>query len=94
VREWHQTRPRNEGLDCRVYALAALKIVNPSFRRAAERLERILEARQNHAGEWDVPAEKPKENAQEESEPTVAETVRKIKRSKSLKRRGNFATNW
>lgn len=25
VHKWHQTRPRNEALDCRVYALAALK---------------------------------------------------------------------
>lgn len=39
VREW--TKPdkaRNEALDCRVYALAALKIMQPSFRRLAERL--------------------------------------------------------
>lgn len=39
VREW--TKPdkaRNEALDCRVYALAALKILSPSFRRAADRL--------------------------------------------------------
>lgn len=38
VREWHQTRERNEALDCRVYALAALKIANPSMRHAARRL--------------------------------------------------------
>ena len=87
VREWHQTRPRNEALDCRVYALAALKIVNPSFRRAAERLgvqaERMIEKEPEAT-------EKP----QEESPPTVAETVRKIKRSPALKRRGNWATQW
>ena len=87
VREWHQTRPRNEALDCRVYALAALKIVNPSFRRAADRLgiasDRVV-----------AEVEKPTEKPQEESAPTVAETVRKIKRSSSLKRRGNWATQW
>lgn len=39
VREWHKPdRARNEALDCRVYALAALKIINPSFKRIAERL--------------------------------------------------------
>ena len=27
--EWVQTRPRNEALDCRVYALAALRLLNP-----------------------------------------------------------------
>lgn len=39
VREWHKTRPRNEALDCRVYAYAALKILNPPFKRLAERLK-------------------------------------------------------
>lgn len=39
AREWHKTRDRNEALDCRQYALAALKIINPSFRRAAARLQ-------------------------------------------------------
>lgn len=39
VREWHKPdRARNEALDCRVYALAALKITAPSFKRIAERL--------------------------------------------------------
>lgn len=87
VREWHQTRPRNEALDCRVYALAALKIINPSFRRAAERFQTAK----------DQPIEAPKlarENPQEEKLPTVAETVKKIKRSSTLKKRGNWATNW
>ncbi len=39
VREWHKTRPRNEALDCRVYAYAALKILNPPMKRLAERLK-------------------------------------------------------
>lgn len=38
VREWHKTVERNEALDCRVYALAALKITNPSLKMAARRL--------------------------------------------------------
>lgn len=38
-REWHKTRERNEALDCRVYAYAALKVVNPNFARLAKRLE-------------------------------------------------------
>jgi hypothetical protein len=63
------------------------RIVNPSFRRAADRLgvkvDRMIEK------EPEV-TEKP----QEESPPTVAETVRKIKRSPALKRRGNWATQW
>lgn len=94
VREWHQTRPRNEALDCRVYALAALKIVNPSMRRAAERIGMKMDAAKNAQGLWEVEPEKTQENPQEEKHPTVTETVRKVKRSKSLQKRGNWATNW
>ena len=40
IREWHKPdKARNEPLDCRVYALAALKIMQPSFKRLAERLK-------------------------------------------------------
>lgn len=38
VREWHKRRDRNEALDCRVYAFAALKIVNPNIKKLAEKL--------------------------------------------------------
>lgn len=38
VREWHKPdRARNEHLDCRVYAYAALKINTPSFKRLAQK---------------------------------------------------------
>lgn len=29
IKEWIKTRPRNEALDCRIYATAAIKILNP-----------------------------------------------------------------
>lgn len=39
IREWHKPdKARNEPLDCRNYATAALKIMKPSFKRLAERL--------------------------------------------------------
>lgn len=38
VRYWEQIRPRNEPLDCRVYATAALEILNPNFTEIAARL--------------------------------------------------------
>jgi phage terminase large subunit GpA-like protein len=39
IREWHKPdRARNEALDCRVYALAALKIMQPNLKRVAERV--------------------------------------------------------
>lgn len=37
VREWHKTRDRNEAFDCRVYATAALKILNPNLGRLAKK---------------------------------------------------------
>lgn len=42
-REWVKTRPRNEALDCRVYAHAALLIINPNFKRHESRLSRKAE---------------------------------------------------
>lgn len=39
IREWHKPdRARNEALDCRVYALAALKIMSPNLKRVSERI--------------------------------------------------------
>ncbi|WP_218955477.1 phage terminase large subunit family protein [Acinetobacter sp. YH01020] len=39
IREWHKPdRARNEALDCRVYALAALKIMQPNLKRISERV--------------------------------------------------------
>jgi phage terminase large subunit GpA-like protein len=38
-REWIKTRTRNEALDCRVYALAALQILNPDFELLAKNIE-------------------------------------------------------
>ena len=38
-REWHKTRERNEALDCRVYALAALHLMNVNLQRMAKKLE-------------------------------------------------------
>lgn len=38
-KEWVQTRPRNEALDCRVYAYAALKILNPVWAAIEKRIK-------------------------------------------------------
>lgn len=34
-REWRKTRARNEALDCRVYALAALRLLKPNLKKIA-----------------------------------------------------------
>jgi phage terminase large subunit GpA-like protein len=45
VREWHKPdKARNEPLDCRNYAYAALKAMNPSFKRLAEKLAALKPA--------------------------------------------------
>ena len=43
-REYVKTRPRNEALDCRVYALAAYGILNLNINKVAERAERREQA--------------------------------------------------
>lgn len=39
---WKPDKARNEALDCRVYATAALKIMQPSFKRLAVRLQTFI----------------------------------------------------
>lgn len=105
VREWHKPdRARNEGLDCRVYAYAALKIMNPSFKRLAERLgQAVPEAFQRRK-----PAPLPKpaqpvndnepqvEKAQEDAAPPAKQTKPTIKRAKPTgkRRKGGWVTNF
>lgn len=60
VREWTKPdRARNEALDCRVYALAALKIMQPSFKRIAERLGITVELRRRAGAAQDVEVREP-----------------------------------
>lgn len=95
VREWHQTRPRNEALDCRVYAIAALKIANPSFKRAEERLAMPATAARPAPKIIKRKADpRQQENPQEESPPAVAETVRTKRASAPTRKRGGWVKNW
>lgn len=92
VREWHKPdKARNEALDCRVYALAALKIMNPSFQHLAERLSGPQPRSQ--ASE---PVKKlGKEKTQEEQPAPAKQTTPKIKRSPSGgARRGGWVKSW
>ena len=45
-REYVKIRLRNEALDCRVYALAALQILNPNFYALKNNLIRLAEAQE------------------------------------------------
>lgn len=76
VREWHKMRERNEALDCRVLATAALKIMNPTFKRLAAKLG--VDEQRHEAAEAPAPA--PVEKPQEAKREIVADT-RVVKRS-------------
>lgn len=99
VREWHKTRPRNEALDCRQYALAALKIANPSFRRAQERLNQVAPptddaapaARQQRPP---APAQRPAEIPQEEAAAQPAQSAPVVKTRRTLKPRNGGKGSW
>lgn len=78
-REWHKTRPRNEALDCRQYAYAALKLINPNL----ERLKRRMTV-QNEADE-SVPETPP----EEETPPK-----RKGKRKRMRMRKSRNGSSW
>lgn len=104
-REWHKPdRARNEALDCRVYAYAALKIMNPSFKRLADRFANPDEdaaptnkptAKRPVQG-GHIKPEGPKEIPQEEAKPPQTQTKPTIKRSKSVsgRNKGGWVRGW
>lgn len=106
VREWHKApKARNEALDCRVYAYAALKITQPNLKKIAERLKVLIprekwlqkpeETAEKPAKTPEKPAEKQQENPPEEQRKRVVQTaqVRQSAPAKATKRR-NFVNNW
>jgi phage terminase large subunit GpA-like protein len=106
VREWHKPdKARNEALDCRAYAYAALKITLPNLKKLAERLkvhiprekwlQKPAETPEKPAKTAEKPAEDQPENPPEEAKKPVVQTatVRRAAPSKAPKRR-NFVNNW
>jgi phage terminase large subunit GpA-like protein len=109
VREWHKTRPRNEALDCRQYALAALKIANPSMRRAAQRLGDAVRPSEpavaltggdapSPESTKPAPVPVPPQNPQEEAQPVAAQGGRVVKTRRVLRspkvKGGGWATRY
>jgi phage terminase large subunit GpA-like protein len=89
-REWHQTRPRNEALDCRVYAYAAFKIASPSLKRHAARLAEY----ENTEDEEDPqPLARRPEAAQEPPTAEPKPTKRKTRR-KATRPGKSWVNNW
>lgn len=110
IREWHKPdKARNEALDCRVYATAALKMMQPNFKRLAERYgvtvkgapkrERANRLHREEPVEDAKVVEEVVEKTQEERTPPAQQTAPVIKRAKSLgqKARGRssgWVKNW
>ncbi|GAB6178587.1 phage terminase large subunit family protein [Desulfobaculum senezii] len=86
-REWVKTRPRNEALDCRVYAYAALLIARPNFQKLESRLQS-----QSEVVALSEPAEASQNavvsKAEVQENPPKERKKRKVK--KRRKRRSNF----
>lgn len=102
VREWHKhDKARNEALDCRVYALAALKIMQPALRRIKEKLMSHPRAQapapKIPPAPAAVPAAAPAQPAPNipamGAKPARPETSR-VHRSPAARRSGGWATGW
>jgi phage terminase large subunit GpA-like protein len=102
VREWFKPdKARNEALDCRVYAYAALKVMNPSFKRLEERLK-VAQVVESEPQPEEKPTAKPvkaapSEKPQEDKKPVKPENTTVIKARRTLKNRKsgkNFAKTW
>lgn len=94
VRAWMKPdRARNEGTDCRVYALAALKIMLPNLKRLAERLGANQPApAQQPPAVAATSTTTPAENVQVEQPPPPTDSPPKKKAP--ARRRGGFVRDW
>jgi phage terminase large subunit GpA-like protein len=97
IREWHKhEKARNEALDCRVYALAALKIMQPSLRRMKERLMAHPRVQQIPVPKAATPSPatspKPADMPAMAPEPAPRKTA-KVHRSPAA-RRANWVNSW
>lgn len=82
-REWQKIRPRNEALDCRVYALAAYSLLNANMNLVADKLQSrptVSEAPTETVDEAPKPIEQPP--------PTIARPIRRAPQ------RGGFVNGW
>ena len=97
VREFHKaSSARNEALDCRVYAFAALVIAAPQWDKIALRMKRKTEpmkiTKETPAPAANPPAEQPTQQTPQDAPPPEPQTG--AKRPKTKRRRTNFATSW
>ncbi len=88
-REWIKKRARNEALDCRVYAMAALEQLNANLDKLAAQLERQVETVRQQDRETIEAAE-----AAGVTVEAVAAAQKKAKAGGTRRRRSGWATGW
>jgi len=89
VREWRKPdKARNEALDCRNYAYAALKVIGPNLKRLHERL--------NAAETAAIDATPPPAEIHQEEKPAPQTENQAIKKPRRTRRSstGSWATKW
>lgn len=100
VREWFKdNKARNEALDCRVYAYAALKIMVPNLKRLTDRL--AVPGEDAPANAPLKPREKPnpvrkseETGPEEENQPKLDNPPVRKRRKFGAAAKSNWATNW
>lgn len=93
VREWQKSNGvRNEALDCRVYAFAALVMQPPQFEKLALKLKRESQTMKIEKGTTPPPpVTEPEPTAQDRTKPPIDTPSKK---SKPPRNRGSFLTRW
>lgn len=85
-REWRKTRARNEALDARAYALAALHILNPDFPRLADQIRRKITLDQKEVQQGAAPQPEPQKE--------ISPVEKEIQRRRQPLRHGRPKQSW
>jgi phage terminase large subunit GpA-like protein len=95
IRKWEKIRPsiRNEALDLRVYAMAALAILRPNFKALQrKRAAGVVEAPKVEEPEAIIEDNTEQVQAETEEEQEQVEQAPRVRQRQ--RRRGSFANNW
>ncbi len=86
-------RDRNEALDCRVYAYAALKIINPSLKPKKTMPIQRKKIENDEPPEMEEVPHPPKVQ-EKENPPPVEKPVKKVNTVKIKRNRTNWVKKW
>src|SRR5271156_430540 len=92
VRKWEKKRERNEALDCRVYAMAALDDLQPDWKRIARNFEARAERLATPAKPAEDEATAPPLPVADSSIPVVLGNARP--KAPEVRRPGGWVNSW